>query len=91
MNDTTLFTDVRVFDGKTGQLLASFFAMPGYVGGIFVAEDDLLGTAAVCEAVHGRDGFASFRAGSGGVAGCGFFFGVHALRSQGNFRRRAEE
>ena len=26
---------IRAFDGRTGALLASFFAMPGYVGGVF--------------------------------------------------------
>ncbi|HKB35389.1 MAG TPA: FG-GAP-like repeat-containing protein, partial [Gemmataceae bacterium] len=32
---------VKVFDGKTGALLQSFFAFPGYTGGIFVASGDV--------------------------------------------------
>jgi hypothetical protein len=34
---------VRAFDGKTGALLASFFALPNYVGGIYVAAGDVNG------------------------------------------------
>jgi streptogramin lyase len=32
---------VKVFDGKTGALLQSFFAFPGYTGGVFVASGDV--------------------------------------------------
>jgi len=32
---------VKAFDGKTGNLLQSFFAFPGYTGGVFVASGDV--------------------------------------------------
>jgi hypothetical protein len=60
-------------------LLKPAFDDGGVFSGIFVAQDNLLGTAAVGEAIHRRDCLAGFSAGSGGVAG----FGIFCLRVHG--------
>jgi len=48
---------VKVFDGKTGNLLQSFFAFPGFTGGVRVAAGDVNG-----------DGFADLIVGAGAGA-----------------------
>src|SRR5205085_2640431 len=53
---------VKVFDGKTGQLIRSFFAFPGFGGGVFVAAGDVNG-----------DGMADVIVGAGPAFGGGVF------------------
>jgi hypothetical protein len=54
-------------------LVKPAFDDSGVFGGIFVSQDDLLGTAAMCEPVHGGDRFPGFGARSSGMAGFWIF------------------